>query len=302
MDCTAALVRQFFDSKFTCARTKCEAIVLNVLHPHVLSKILAEVKNCKFVTVYFDACNQRDIKMMPIMIRYFHVKKGICVKMIQLKNLKGETAEEVATYISKTINENSLEKKVIAISADNTNTNFGGSQRRGKNNVFRLLEGILKKKLIGVGCSAHIAHNSMKAAADMLPVDVEIAIGKIYQYFKNYTVRVEKLKEFCDFLDIEYRRTLGYSSTRWLALLPAIERMLQLFEPLKSYFLSCDKPPVTLKNFFNDPTSELWLLFVQSQAHLFQNAVKRLEGEHVSIGSVAKVTLIAVTCSAFLEA
>ena len=47
MDCTAALIRSFFEQKFTCARTKCESIVLNVLHPHVLSKILDEVKNCK---------------------------------------------------------------------------------------------------------------------------------------------------------------------------------------------------------------------------------------------------------------
>lgn len=89
---------------------------------------------------------------------------------------------------------------------------------------------------MGIGCMAHIVHNSVESAVGVLPIDVENIICKIYKYFHIYTVRVERLKEFCDFIDISYNQVLGYSSTRWLALLPALERILKLYPALKSFF------------------------------------------------------------------
>lgn len=70
-----------------------------------------------------------------------------------------------------------------------------------------------------------------------------------------YTVRVEALKEFCT--ETEYHQMLGYSKTRWLALMPALERVIKMYQPLKSYFLSIEKCPQLLKNFFENPMSEL---------------------------------------------
>ena len=64
-----------------------------------------------------------------------------------------------------------------------------------------------------------------------------------------YTVRVEMLNEFCETAEVEYQKILGYSKTRWLALLPAVERILKLYDPLKSYFLSQDKCPRILEVF-----------------------------------------------------
>lgn len=58
----------------------------------------------------------------------------------------------------------------------------------------------------------------------------------IYLYFKSYTVRVETLKEFCDFVETEFEMMLGYARTMWLALLLTIEGALKLFLSQKSYF------------------------------------------------------------------
>lgn len=51
---------------------------------------------------------------------------------------------------------------------------------------------------MGVGSTAHIAHNTLQTAADFLPIDVEVIVNKIYCYFHIYTVREERLKEFCE--------------------------------------------------------------------------------------------------------
>lgn len=84
----------------------------------------------------------------------------------------------------------------------------------------------------------------------------------IYLYFKSYTVRVETLKEFCDFVETEFEMMLGYARTKWLAPLPAIERVLKLFLSQKLYFQSQDKCPLFFLNFFGNPLSEVWLYFV----------------------------------------
>jgi hypothetical protein len=74
------------------------------------------------------------------------------------------------------------------LSADNTNTNFGGSSRRGKNNDFHKLKSKLNRTLIGVGSLFHIINNAIQHAADTLPMDVQAVIEKLYQNFYIYTV------------------------------------------------------------------------------------------------------------------
>ena len=87
-----------------------------------------------------------------------------------------------------------------------------------KENLKRLLQ---NKTLIGVGCPAHILNNCVHHGADTIDVDLDNIMFKIDQYFHIYTVHTENLKEYCDFVDIEYRMMLSLSKTRWLSLFPA---------------------------------------------------------------------------------
>lgn len=115
------------------------------------------------------------------------------------------------------------------------------------------------KTLVGVGCPAHILNKCVQYGADTLDVEIENNMFRIYQYFHIYTVRTENLKEYCEFVDIEYRRLLSHSKTRWLSLFPGIERLLQMFPALKSFFLSQEKPPVMIRKFFENDFSEIYL-------------------------------------------
>lgn len=51
---------------------------------------------------------------------------------------------------------------------------------------------------MGVGSTAQIAHNTLQTAADLLPIDMEVIVNKIYYYVHIYTAREERLKEFCE--------------------------------------------------------------------------------------------------------
>ncbi|GBP66580.1 hypothetical protein EVAR_47836_1 [Eumeta japonica] len=275
-DCASKLIQSCFDPKFACAY-KTEAIVVNVLARTAIDNLKDDLNKSNCITILNDASNHGNKKIYPFVVRFFQPYEGVQVKILDLQEQPGETSDIIVDYLQQVLTDNNLTKKVVAFCGDNTNVNFGGVARRGTNNVLAKLQSSLKKPLIGIGCGAHIIHNAIKSAADGLPLDYESIIVKIYSFFYIYTVRVEALKEFCAEAEIEHHQMLGYSKTRWLALMPALERVLKMYQPLKDYFLSIEKCPKLLKDFFEDPTSELWLYFLHAQSASFHHAVLKVE-------------------------
>ncbi|GFQ98893.1 uncharacterized protein TNCT_430231 [Trichonephila clavata] len=284
-DCASKLIQSCFEPKFTCARTKSEAILLNVLTPTAMKELKNDLDKSNCITVLNDASNHGNKKIYPIVVRFFQPYVGVQVKILDLQDQPGETSDINVNYLNQVLKDNNLTSKVVAFCGDNANVDFGGAARRGTNNVLTKLQSSLKKPLIDIGCGAHVIHNAIKSAADGLPLDYESIIVKIYSFFYIYTIRVEALKEFCAETETEYKQMLGYSKTRWLALMPALERVLKMYQPLKNYFLSIEKCPLLLKNFFEDPASELWLYFLHAQSASFHQAVLKLEDTIFENGS-----------------
>jgi hypothetical protein len=59
--------------------------------------------------------------------------------------------------------------------------------------------------ILSTGFATHVLHMALQASADILPINVEARVNKIFQYFHIYIhmVQVDKLKEFCNFIDAE---------------------------------------------------------------------------------------------------
>jgi hypothetical protein len=73
MDCTCKLIKHCFEPRFTCARTKCESIIDQVFVPYIQNILDAELNRdtTHFVSIYFDSSNHKEIKIVPIIVRYF---------------------------------------------------------------------------------------------------------------------------------------------------------------------------------------------------------------------------------------
>jgi hypothetical protein len=95
-----------------------------------------------------------------------------------VRKLVWESSAQLTEHIVCVLEEAKLKGKVVSLSADNTNANFGGAKRRGKNNVFERLRNKIKRDIIGVGCAAHIVHNAMQTAAACLPMDIESIVSR----------------------------------------------------------------------------------------------------------------------------
>lgn len=86
-------------NKFSCGRTKAEAIILNVLTPFFKNLLTTDLSAVNFVIKLSDASNHKDLKLFLTVIWYFQEESGINVKVIQLVNLPGETAEIIANSL-----------------------------------------------------------------------------------------------------------------------------------------------------------------------------------------------------------
>ncbi|CAG5001982.1 unnamed protein product [Parnassius apollo] len=173
MDCTGLLRKLFSDSEvgktITCARSKTEVFVNNVISPHVMEGLVETLKSDS--VLYFglstDASNHGAQKMFPIVIQYFDYR------ILELDVLPNETAETITQYIVNTLKKHGIEQKLVSFTADNANVNFGGINRpTGGQNVFVLLKQELQKQIVGVGCPAHILHNCIRHGADKLEIDI----------------------------------------------------------------------------------------------------------------------------------
>ncbi|CAI6377793.1 unnamed protein product [Macrosiphum euphorbiae] len=152
-----------YDKKFSCSRTKTKAIIVNVLYPYAYEKLKTYLSNANFVSILIDSSNHKDLKMIPILVRYFSPDSGLKTIILEFTDLPGETAEELTNYVWTLLKTWKIDKRVIALSADNTNTDFGGViLKRGKNNLFYRLKNNFGHHLIGVGCSAHILNNAIQ--------------------------------------------------------------------------------------------------------------------------------------------
>jgi hypothetical protein len=94
---------------------------------------------------------------------------------------------------------------------------------------------------------------------------------------------VESLKQFFEFVDIEYEQLLYHSKIHWLSLFPAVERLIKMFPALKSFFLSQDKSLAVWKKFFSEPFSEIYLLHLHSLMCVFHSHIHCIEREKNSV-------------------
>lgn len=137
--------------------------------------------------------------------------------------------------------------------------------------------------LLGVGCPVHVVSNATHCGLSQLSINIDGIVMAIHNHFSIFTVRVGLLKDFCVFTETEFKPLLFHSKTRWLSLAPAVHRILELFEPLKSYFLSNEKAPIVLSIFFQDNFSELYLWLIHSYMSLFQENMKEMERKKNSV-------------------
>jgi hypothetical protein len=189
-DCLSTLIKKIYEPKCSSAHTKSEAIIANILSSYILGKVVEYLNKAESITVSLDASSKKDITVFPIIVQYFLPNCGVLDKIIDFISIPGETSDLQCAMLKEVSDKFASQNKIVALCVDNTNTNFDGCKLLGKNNVWQNLETELKRQIIGIGCGAHIIHNSLQCAVICLLIDIQCFAVKVYKYFSIYTVRV----------------------------------------------------------------------------------------------------------------
>lgn len=101
-----------------------------------MEELHADLQKTLFVSVINDTSNRKDVKLAPIVVRFFLPLEGVQVKLLDFESVHGETSEILTENINLTLRRHEIDRKIAAFCGDNCNTNFGGVHRRGQNNVY----------------------------------------------------------------------------------------------------------------------------------------------------------------------
>uniref|UniRef100_A0A8C2HMQ0 Uncharacterized protein n=1 Tax=Cyprinus carpio TaxID=7962 RepID=A0A8C2HMQ0_CYPCA len=211
-------------TKMSCGRTKSEALVQNVLAPYSQERLATELKHTPYFSVCSDASNSGSAKLYPYTVQYFHEDEGVKYGLLEFYEDPHETSRAIYEQILDITETNGLcASQISAYGADNASVNFGKH-----NSVYQKLKEA-SPHIVKGNCKCHLIHNTLKNANRILSAagyDVESIVLKIYSEFSCSAKKVESLKEFCEFTSVQYKEILRHVPTRWLSLLPAIQRIL----------------------------------------------------------------------------
>ncbi|XP_068677860.1 uncharacterized protein [Montipora foliosa] len=124
------------------------------------------------------------------------------------------------------------------------------------------------------------------AFAKIMGISAEELLIDQYYWFEKSTKGKGILLEYMQFCNQEYGKILKHSSTRWLSLERCIQRTIEKYAGLKSYFLSEDAADARFKRLhkaFENPLTEVSLFFHNASIPLFTNFNKLLQSDEPSI-------------------
>lgn len=124
-------------------------------------------------------------------------------------------------------------------------------------------------------CTLHKVHNAFAAGLHSFSSDLESIVANVHHYFK-FAARNTDMKQVQKKLGLPVLEFLRHVNSRWLTLLPGLERLLNQFEALQEFF-SRNKPVRAaaltrherLAAAFSDKALRAKLLFVKKCSRAF---------------------------------
>ncbi|GFW25752.1 uncharacterized protein TNCV_1310131 [Trichonephila clavipes] len=231
-DCSLNILKQVINDsdivkQMTGGRTKCTALVNQVLFPYSMELVQEDLKNDVPFSVATDASNKDSFEDST------SIKERLC-----------EVMDKSRLPWSR----------VTAYGADNASVNFGVN-----NSAFQKLKSEENNDIIAAHCNDHIFHNCAKNALKVMPVDVENIVMKVFAEFSCSAKKREDLKECFDLFESKNREVICHVPTRWLSLFKALDRTLSSWGPLKRYFIErgSNNCPTALWAILSDQENEI---------------------------------------------
>ncbi len=215
-------------------RTKCSALIKNVLSPVVHDELLEDLKDQSYSLIIDESTDIGMDKQLCVIVRYFsHKRSCIVTTFLGIIPLECGTAEGIFTALRQFLDKNRLPaERCIGLGTDGCNTMCGKNQ-----SVMTKFQALCPR-MIHIRCICHSVQLCSSYALKTLPRNIEFLVGETYNWFSHSTLRQQKYKQLYSCINIgeEPQKILKVSDTRWLSIAPCVQRILSQFEELKLHF------------------------------------------------------------------
>lgn len=215
-----------------CSTTKAADTIKNDFFEVFNEEISSGLRQNKFSLIIDEATDVSTCKCLAMIARFFDHSKGkIRDRFLGLLQLESSDSKSIFNAIQDFFAKNRIPfANCIGFAADNASVMMGniqGVKARLKN---------LNPHLYVVGCICHSMHLCCSAASKAIPSNVEHLVRDIYMFFAHSSKRQREFSEFQEYFDMKKHKILKRANTRWLSLEAAVQRILEQWQPLISYF------------------------------------------------------------------
>ncbi|KAE8745970.1 hypothetical protein FOCC_FOCC007332 [Frankliniella occidentalis] len=260
--------------KLTLDRTKCTAVVKNVLAKTEKEEIVQDLKTVPFSVLVDESTDVGNIKNMCVLTKYVSPNTGrVCTPLLEMIELDAKDCSAENMY-GKFKNVLCEQYEVPITNCIGMGTDHA-SVMIGQHNSFYSRLKADSPALVLMDCICHSSHLAAAAACKRLPAFVTTNIRRAVSYVSGSPKRTAILEEFQEFYSQEQRKLVSISQTRWLVMHSCVVRLLQNLTALEHFFLLCsqedpkDKDAGVLCQEMRNPYFKAYLLFLKYALEYF---------------------------------
>ncbi|KAE8753063.1 hypothetical protein FOCC_FOCC000408, partial [Frankliniella occidentalis] len=218
----------------TLDRTKCTAVLTNVVAKTEIEETVQNIKNCPFSILVDESPDVSHKKNFCVIVKYVDPKTNLIrtdlLHMIEL-DPKDCSAEKIFGSFENLMKYYEIPiTNIIGLACDNANVMIG------VNNSFYSRLKALCPWLVLLNCICHSCHLVSAKACAKLPPEIKKLLSETTNYIANSPKRQAELQEFQEFYDEKYGKLKRLSFTRWLVLQGCVERFLAIRRILEHFF------------------------------------------------------------------
>uniref|UniRef100_A0A6V7JZC7 HAT C-terminal dimerisation domain-containing protein n=1 Tax=Bracon brevicornis TaxID=1563983 RepID=A0A6V7JZC7_9HYME len=248
-------------------RTKCAALIKNVLSPCILEDLLTDVGDSFFSLIIDESTTIDTKKLLCVMIRYFsRVKKRVITTFYRMIEMKAGTADAISNAILDQLKlDNLSHDKLLGLGVDGANTNVGAHH-----SVSTILRAI-SPDLVVIKCLCHSLHLAAEEACKVFPRHLDFMVRETHSWFSMSTKRQIEYADLYRTLEGKTpKKIVKLSNTRWLVRLQAVDAILDQWDALQLHFKMTESNnercyvALQLHGMYSTPENKIYLQFLSS--------------------------------------
>lgn len=262
-----------------CGRTKTTAIVRNILGQQSFTSLCEKLRTTHFSLLVDESTDRTTQKHLCLVVRYLDNNK-VVDSFLGLIKLEEADSSTLYNHIKTFFENNKIPYKdnLIGFAADGANVMMGRHH-----SLMTYLQNDVPNLFI-MKCICHSFHLCASYACQKLPRFVEDLTRDIYNYFNSSPKRTSEFTAYQSFCNVKVHKLLHPSQTRWLSVHFVVSRILEQYRPLQLYFTGAvaNRDVLAAENILlklNDPTSKLFLQFLDFVLPFFTNLNRNMQSE-----------------------